>query len=74
MMSRIIEPDPKRRISIEQITADIWFSSIHICCQPTSPSDSSIPNKSCAINAVNQQPTSINEPPIANMGLEADGR
>ena len=67
-MSKIIEPDPKRRISIEKVIADPWFSSIHICCRPTpsTASDSSIPNTSCT-NEVNQQPKSISETSIANM-------
>jgi hypothetical protein len=67
-MSRIIEPNPKQRISIEEIIADPWFSLIHICCRQTqTTNNSSIPNMSCAVNAVNQQPTSISETSITNM-------
>lgn len=68
LISKIIEPDPKKRITIEQIITDSWFSSIYICHrQTTSTSDSSISSTSCSINAVNEQATAINKTSIANM-------
>ena len=63
---RVIEPNPKHRITIEQIIAHPWFSSIHICHrQSPSTNNSSASSTSCVINAVDQQVPSISIENIA---------
>ncbi|CAI2184004.1 2430_t:CDS:2 [Funneliformis geosporum] len=68
IMSSIIEPNPKHRITVEQIIANTWFSLIQICYRSHPyTNDSSISSMSCAVNAVNQQVTPISKTSITNI-------
>ncbi|CAG8484037.1 9396_t:CDS:2 [Ambispora leptoticha] len=74
IIGRIIEPNPKQRMTVEQITKDPWFAGLNICCKPP-------PNNiGCSINPANvtcganltsdQQMTNINNNrSVANMVL-----
>ncbi|CAG8479170.1 14554_t:CDS:2 [Acaulospora colombiana] len=56
MMSKIIEPNPKRRITTEQIIEDSWFSGIDICYRPLNSNHSLPVNATCGSNCnVNQK-------------------
>ncbi|CAG8654052.1 3878_t:CDS:2 [Funneliformis caledonium] len=68
IMSRIIEPNPNRRITVEQIIANAWFSLIQICHRSSLyPNDSSISSMSCGVNVVNQEVTPISKSSISNI-------
>ncbi|CAG8435616.1 3703_t:CDS:2 [Ambispora gerdemannii] len=70
IISRIIEPNPKDRITIEQITNDPWFAGLKICYKPPPANVGSInpASATCGANLNNeQQMTNINNRSVANM-------
>ncbi|CAG8706806.1 4139_t:CDS:2, partial [Dentiscutata erythropus] len=67
VVSKIIEPDPKLRITAEQITEDPWFLQLDICHRPQTKNAHLPTNTMCGINATNQQPTNMNKLTIINM-------
>ncbi|CAG8797262.1 18809_t:CDS:1, partial [Racocetra fulgida] len=59
-------PNPKFRITAEQITEDPWFSCLDICYKPLS-TNTHLPTNTCGVNATNGQPTNMNKLTIINM-------
>ncbi|CAG8721101.1 7293_t:CDS:2, partial [Dentiscutata heterogama] len=67
VINKIIEPNPKLRITAEQIIEDPWFLQLDICHRPKTKNAQLPTNTMCGVNATNQQPTNMNKLPIINM-------
>ncbi|CAG8590866.1 9810_t:CDS:2 [Acaulospora morrowiae] len=66
VMTNIIEPNPKKRITTEQIIEDQWFSRINICYKSPTLNHNLSKNMSCGANC-NQNQRTMRKTTIANV-------